>query len=90
MLVTLPFVLLLLDYWPLRRLKYGQERGNNEILEKNTAKRSETLRLVFEKIPLFLLTAGLSVVTFIAQKSHGAMNYAENLTFSTRLANAMV
>ena len=31
MLVTLPFVLLLLDYWPLRRLKFGQERGNNEI-----------------------------------------------------------
>ena len=34
MLVTLPFVLLLLDYWPLRRLKFGQERGNNEISEK--------------------------------------------------------
>jgi len=90
MLVTLPFVLLLLDYWPLRRLKFGQERGNNETSEKNTAKRSETLRLVFEKIPLFLLTIGLGIVTFIAQKSSGNMNYMENRTFSTRLANAMV
>jgi len=90
MLVTLPFVLLLLDYWPLRRLKFGQERGDNEISEKNTAKRSETLRLVIEKIPLFLLTIGLSIVTFIAQKSFGNMNYTESLTFSARLTNAMV
>ena len=90
MLVTLPFVLLLLDYWPLRRFKFEQERDSNEILEKNTAKRSEVFRLVLEKIPLFLLTAGLSIVTFIAQKSSGAMNYAANLTFSTRLTNAMV
>jgi len=37
MLVTLPFVLLLLDYWPLRRFQFGQERGRNEILEKKTA-----------------------------------------------------
>jgi len=90
MLVTLPFALLLLDYWPLRRLKFEQERGGNEISEKNTARRSEVFRLVLEKIPLFLLTTGLSIVTFIAQKSFGAMNYAENLTFSTRVTNAMV
>jgi tetratricopeptide (TPR) repeat protein len=90
MLVTLPFVLLLLDYWPLRRFQFGQERGDNEISEKNTAKRSEAFRLVLEKVPLFLLTVGLSIVTFSAQKSSGYMSYAENLTFSTRLINAMV
>jgi len=89
MLVTLPFVLLLLDYWPLRRLKFEQERGGSEISEKNTAKRSEVFRLVLEKIPLFLLTAALSIVTFIAQKSFGNLN-TENLMFSTRLTNAMV
>ena len=90
MLVTLPFVLLLLDYWPLRRLKFEQERDSSAILEKNIAKESETLRLVLEKIPLFLLTAGSSIVTFIAQKSSGGMNYGANFTFSTRLTNAMV
>jgi protein O-mannosyl-transferase len=90
MLVTLPFALLLLDYWPLRRLKFGQERGNSDTSEKSIAKRSEVFRLVLEKIPLFLLTTGLSIVTFIAQKSFGNMNYTENLTFSTRLTNAMV
>jgi len=90
MLVTLPFVLFLLDYWPLRRLKFGQERGSNEVLEKNIPKKSEALQLVLEKIPLLLLITGLSIITFVAQKSFGAMNYAENLTFSARLTNATV
>ena len=54
MLVTFPFVLLLIDYWPLRRLKFEQERGNNEILEKNTAKGPGVFRLVLEKVPLFI------------------------------------
>jgi len=66
MLVTLPFALLLLDYWPLRRLKFKQERGGNETSEKNTAKRSEVFRLVREKIPLFLLSVVFSITTFIA------------------------
>ena len=90
MLVTLPFVLLLLDYWPLKRLKLEQERDSKETLAKNTARRSEVFQLVLEKIPLFLLTAGLSIVTFITQKSAGAMNDMGNLTFSTRLTNATV
>ena len=90
MLVTLPFTLLLLDYWPLGRLKLGQEIKSNEISEKNTAQRSEVFKLLLEKVPLFLLTFGLSIVTFIAQKSFGNMNYTEYLNFSTRLTNAMV
>ena len=90
MLVTLPFVLLLLDYWPLRRLKFRQERGSNEVSEKNIFKKLKVLLLVFEKVPLFLLTIGLSIITFISQKSFGAMHYAESLTFSTRVTNAMV
>ena len=66
MLVTLPFVLLLLDYWPLRRLKFEQERGGNETSEKNTARRSEVFRLVLEKTPLFLLSVVFSIINFIA------------------------
>jgi len=84
-LVTLPFALLLLDYWPLRRLKFGLEMGASE---KNATKRSETFRLVLEKIPLFLLTTGVSIVTFINTKSLGAI--AEDVTFSTRLTNATI
>ena len=56
MLVTVPFVLLFLDYWPLGRI--GNERS---------AVRRQTLRLVFEKILLMELSAMSSVVTFLAQ-----------------------
>jgi tetratricopeptide (TPR) repeat protein len=88
MLVTLPFVLLLLDYWPLRRLKFGQERGGSEISEKNTAKMSEVFRLVLEKIPLFLLTIGSSIVTF--RCAWCALDSSELFPLQVRLTNAMV
>jgi tetratricopeptide (TPR) repeat protein len=90
MLVTLPFVLLLLDYWPLRRFSFGNESGNNNISEKNSVKKSEALRLVFEKIPLVLLTIGLSIVTYIAElRFRLEGNYTEQLTFPTRLINTV-
>ena len=89
MLVTLPFTLFLLDYWPLRRLELSQEKGNNKTLEYNSVTKFKISRLVFEKIPFLLLTIGLSIVTFIAQKSFGNMNYTDNLTLSTRFTNAM-
>jgi len=87
MLVTLPFVLLLLDYWPLGRLKLEQERGSNEFLEKNTTKRSDLLQLVREKIPLFLLAAGSGIVTFIASIHVQTM---KDFSLSARVTNAMV
>ena len=91
MLVTLPFALLLLDYWPIGRLKLGQVRDNNEASEKNTAKKSEIFRLVLEKVPLFLLTIGFSILTVIAQKRFQENgNYTELLPFSERLINAIV
>ena len=89
MLVTLPFVLLLLDYWPLRRFKFLQVRDSSAILEKNIAKESEFLRLVLEKIPLFLLAVASSIVTFIVQKTGGALNAMETISLSARLNNAM-
>ncbi len=71
MVVTLPFVLLLLDHWPLRRLD-------------NFPKR---LR---EKIPLFALSAGLSIATFLAQRNIGAMEGTFRLSFGYRIGNALV
>ena len=88
MLVTLPFVLLLMDYWPLRRLKFGQEKGNDGMIEKYIGKRSDILRLVYEKIPLFLLVVGSSIATFIIQKSGGAVGTKED--FSLYLINLMI
>jgi len=90
MLVTLPFVLLLLDYWPLGRLKLEQERGDKKITEKHRGKKSEILRLVLEKIPLFLLTAGSSIVTFLSAKIGGAVKSQDLFPLQARLTNAMV
>jgi protein O-mannosyl-transferase len=92
MLVTLPFVLLLLDYWPLRRFKFEEVKlDSNKISENHSAKKSEALRIVLEKIPLFILTIGFSILTFIVQKRFGEEgNYTEALTFPRRFINAVV
>ena len=94
MLVTLPFALLLLDYWPLRRLRFEQERSRNEILEKNTARRSEFFQLVLEKIPLFLLSMGSSMMTIYSAKTYFQINSLAGsldlLSLQARLTNAVV
>jgi tetratricopeptide (TPR) repeat protein len=70
MVVTLPFVFLLIDYWPLRR--------------------TPSRRMFIEKIPLLLLAAGTSVVTFIVQQNAGGMETANPIPIAARLANALV
>jgi tetratricopeptide (TPR) repeat protein len=84
MVVTLPFVLLLLDIWPLGRLQLNDGgTGWREYL-------ATAGRLVREKVPLFVLAAASSVVTFYAQRQGGAVAEFEALPFGTRLANAVV
>ena len=75
MLVTLPFVLLLLDYWPLGRWAPG-----------GCPPRS----LILEKIPLLVLAALGSIVTLLAQKEVGAMALLGEIPFSSRVATALV
>jgi tetratricopeptide (TPR) repeat protein len=81
MLVTLPFVLLLLDYWPLDRL--SPKRG------KAGSKYSLSYLLI-EKVPLFAMVLASCIVTFIIQKKGGAIHTGENYTFLIRLANASI
>ena len=89
MLVTLPFVLLLLDYWPLGRLKLEQGGSDNEVSAKSKYHvKSEFLKLMLEKVPLFALTAGTCILTFISQQKGALINH--NLSLSTRLTNAIV
>jgi tetratricopeptide (TPR) repeat protein len=80
MLVTLPFVLLLLDYWPLHRLASASLRSSCQVLR----------RLLWEKSPLFLLAAASSFETFLVQKHAGAVSTLEQFRASARLANALV
>ncbi len=83
MLVTLPFVLLLMDYWPLGRLQLGQS------IKESTLKIQALpiLRLVWEKVPLFVLTAVSSVVTYCAQQAGGSVESL--LPFQMRVGNAL-
>ena len=85
MLVTLPFVLLLLDYWPLNRLQIDPSGtiGNSQL-------RLTDLRLVWEKLPLFFLVAVSSAITFYAQKHGGAVASLDVIPFQARIANALV
>jgi len=85
MLVTLPFVLLLLDYWPLGRLQIGPLSR-----ETDTGKRSPVLGLVWEKIPLFVLSTASCVVTFLAQKNGGAVATLDYITPGARIGNSLV
>jgi protein O-mannosyl-transferase len=93
MLVTLPFVLVLLDFWPLRRWEPFQSGniGNDNGKETLRAryKQQKLLILVAEKIPLIVLALVSSVVTFYAQKSGGAVSSVDSIAIGTRLANAI-
>jgi tetratricopeptide (TPR) repeat protein len=85
MLVTLPFVLLLLDYWPLGRFKAGQN-----IPECNVHIGSQKASfLLMEKIPLFLITAGSSLLTYIAQNSYKTVATFYNVSLFHRILNAV-
>lgn len=81
MLVTTPIVLLLLDYWPLKRL---QGAGSKEHGVVSTSLR----RLVVEKIPLIALSLISSAITFIIQIR--SSESIEQLPFSWRFQNALV
>jgi Flp pilus assembly protein TadD len=76
MLVTLPFVFLLLDVWPLGRL--GGAESNLALWRK----------LVVEKLPFFALSAAFCVVAYLAQKGGGAVG--DNYPLSVRAANAAI
>ena len=82
MVITLPFVLLLLDYWPLRRIQGWTESSDSALAQTSPAK------LVLEKVPLFILSAGSSLVTMYAQRAAGAIGVLP-FPLSVRLKNAV-
>jgi protein O-mannosyl-transferase len=104
MLVTLPALLLVLDWWPLRRADRvvasaasprgnastakSKSSGNGAIPAKNI--RQAWFWLVVEKLPLFALAAAASVATFLAQSEGGAMRNQEVLSTTVRMENAIL
>jgi Flp pilus assembly protein TadD len=89
MLVTLPFVLLLLDWWPLRRLRLrGISTASPEDPEREPRRQETAASLLLEKLPLFLLSAAAAVATYLAQDTGGAM--LRSIPLDVRLGNAVV
>jgi len=85
MLVTLPFVLLLLDYWPLGRLASPESERTFYGLHPPAIHR-----VVLEKIPLFALTALSCLITLQAQQHSGAIQSLVTVSFLDRLGNALL
>ncbi len=97
MLVTLPFVLLLLDYWPLRRFMQTAPRDKRKRAPKHAVTEQPVpcqwalIRpLLLEKIPLFVLAALSSVITYLVQRQVGAASSLEGLPLTVRLENAVI
>jgi Flp pilus assembly protein TadD len=92
MVITLPFVLLLLDYWPLQRMRPpgGQNslenNGWNEGL--NVPGEQSIPSLLLEKIPLFLLSVVSAIITMIVQRAGGAVVSTARASLWLRIANA--
>jgi len=77
MLVTLPFVLILIDYWPLKRFEKGWANAG-------------TIRILLEKIPLFIFSVIASIVTYNVQQASGAVESTEAFPLKIRIANAAI
>ena len=118
MIVTLPFTLLLLDYWPLKRFSFDRQGDTQEVLTTGAVNRRKKKRkgqssdsnkisapsesipslfpsvqirpLLLEKIPLLILSAASSIITYVAQQKGGAMESLQNLPLMERIANATV
>ena len=78
MLVTWPFVLLLLDYWPLGRLGF------------QSFSVQDLRRLILEKLPFFALSTGMCMITLATQKQSGSTEAAGQLHVFDRIGNAVI
>jgi Flp pilus assembly protein TadD len=94
MLVTLPFVLLLLDYWPLGRVRFGRLLGDNDAETDKSVisggQSSSVFRLVLEKVPLFVLSAASVCLSSLSFKRYEQTISTELVPMKLRIANALV
>ena len=88
MLVTWPFLMLLLDYWPLERLEDPMAKKPRRGSHREVARGMATL--VWEKLPLLILVAASAMITFAAQSQGGAVRTLAHAPIGFRLPNALV
>lgn len=85
MAVTFPFVLLLLDFWPLQRIQ-----GWTQPSPAFPAPQLPAWKIALEKLPFLALSAAVSVITFIAQHKDGSVGSAAKFPLHLRFSNAVV
>lgn len=93
MVITLPFVLLLLDGWPLERVQIAPtaNRKTDPALPKlEEIPKKRFGWLVLEKVPLLLLVMGSAAITLVAQSKGGAVSSVEQVSLTSRVGNAAV
>jgi tetratricopeptide (TPR) repeat protein len=106
MLVTLPVIMLLLDYWPLNRLAnavssphpaFGHplptgegEKHSFSLWEKVRMREGGRGSLLLEKVPFFILTIASSAITIYGQHKGGAMATLVKVPLSARIENALI
>ncbi len=95
MVVTLPFVFLLLDWWPLGRCRsVKSDRTEPSAADglSNVPKRTRdvAMRLVLEKIPFIVLSIGSVIITYIAEQGIGAIKTIETTSLAVRGANVLM
>ena len=84
MLITLPIVMLLMDFWPLNRYRHeGEEQGLRQVSGRITA-------FIKEKIPFFIFSLISAVVTIYAQNESGAVKNFDQISLELRLENALM
>ena len=87
--VTLPFLLILLDYWPLRRFAAASDKPVPAQRRRGSLART-LWHLVWEKAPLFALSAASCILTIAAQAQNWAIASLDLFTFRIRLENTVV
>ncbi|MFC1851517.1 tetratricopeptide repeat protein [candidate division CSSED10-310 bacterium] len=85
MLVTVPCVLLLLDYWPLQRMQFAPPGSHGHGFQI-----SRNLWLLWEKVPFLALALGVGITTFWVKNYTGAMHSLEHTPLLKRLGNALI
>lgn len=91
-LMTLPFILLTLDIWPLRRWSaHPRSRVSSKQAQPKPGTRNVPfMSLIWEKTPLFAASLASGIITIAAQSTGGAMRGLDAIPFSYRASNALV
>jgi tetratricopeptide (TPR) repeat protein len=95
-LITLPFVFLLLDYWPLRRFRFRQfmSNSNGKAIKPGVSvsgfQESPVFRLIVEKIPFLVLSAVSIYISSLAAQHNNMIISTESVSMKLRIANALV